>query len=175
MILAGTGSRSLEIASFEHKKFVLNYCIAAITEMQPDVIMSGMAEGFDHCLAVAAMHCDKPLFAAVPNETYGNYYWRDHSVTGRNQATKFVELLTYAANTRENGGGVAYVTGKKLYVDGLHANFVRNKFMVDRADHFLVYNPLSKGTAHCYDLIQKAGKDFTLVPYEVQAGDYNND
>lgn len=157
-IVAGTGSRSLQIEGPTHKNYIFEEVKFKLSELQirhgSDLtVMSGMAEGFDKALAVAAMKMGIRLWAAVPNTGYGSYYWGSKSLTGSNRLWEFDMILEYAEI-------VTYVCGQDLYRDGVHANFVRNTFMVSLAAQFLVYNPSSRGTAHCVREIRHAE-----VPY----------
>jgi hypothetical protein len=73
----------------------------------------------------------------------------------------FQDLAGYA----HRSGGVHYVCGKDIYVNGKHSNFVRNEWMADRADVVWVYNPTSRGTAQCYNYCRTNGiKTFIINP-----------
>ena len=113
------------------------------------IVMSGMAEGFDHLLAVTALKLNIPLWCAVPNRGYGQHYWRKNSLTCRDQYAEFCRLIDAAYR-------VTYVCSD-LYVNGQHSNFVRNSWMVEQAHEFVVWDPSSRGTAHCVAEISRAG------------------
>jgi hypothetical protein len=117
--------------------------------------MSGMAEGWDEYLARLALELEIPFIAVVPTESYGDYYWGQKSVTGTDRRREFKDLLEQAEQ-------VTWVC-PSLYVAGVHANFVRNQYMVDQADQFLVWNPQSRGTADCVRRIARAHKPSTVV------------
>jgi hypothetical protein len=131
------------------------------------VVMSGMSEGWDECLARAALKLKVRLWCSVPNRGYGDWYWRDHSQLGRNRLPEFNDILSQAWK-------VTYVMEqihgtKALKHEGLHANFWRNIHLVENADDFAVLGPVKpkSGTAHCVETIRAAGKwrdDMVLGP-----------
>lgn len=163
-ILAGTGSRQLQLASLADKRSIFAKTIDAIQSYKDANglvrIMSGGAEGFDSCLARAAMHLELPLILALPNKSYGSYYFGKNSVTKTNRLDKFREMVDYASE-------VVYISdffpGQGVKPDGRHLNFRRNDFMVAEADHMLVYDSKSPGTKDCFTTIKKTGRPFTLI------------
>lgn len=169
-VLAGTGSRSLQSADNALKRAALHAIKARLVDLHAEhgtnlVVMSGMAEGFDKALAVAALHWKIRLWCAIPNRGYGAYYWGRASLTGEDRLAEFDSILARADR-------VTYVAEdihrtRELKWGGKHANFWRNDFMVAEADDFVVWNPESKGTAHCVAAIKRAGKwrdDMVLSP-----------
>ena len=164
-VIAGTGSRSLVLDEEKMEK-VEDYLIDLLTQAKAKhgnnlVVISGMAEGFDEALARAAMCVGVTLIAAIPNKGYSAYYWRDNSQLKIDRMNTFQDLAGYA----HRSGGVHYVCGKNIYVNGKHSNFVRNEWMADRADVVWVYNPTSRGTAQCYNYCRTNGiKTFIINP-----------
>ena len=164
-VIAGTGSRSLILDEGKMNK-VQEYLIDLLTQAKAKhgnnlVVISGMAEGFDEALARAAMCVGVTLIAAIPNKGYSAYYWRDNSQLKIDRMDTFQDLAGYA----HRSGGVHYVCGKNIYVNGKHSNFVRNEWMADRADVVWVYNPTSRGTAQCYNYCRTNGiKTFIINP-----------
>jgi hypothetical protein len=168
-VLAGTGSRGLRTASPEvraHAATQVNNRLGKAFAERGDylIVMSGMAEGFDHLLAAIALKLGIPLWCAIPNKGYGHHYWHRNSVTGSSQFAEWCRILDSAHR-------VTYVMEdvhgtSELYLNGLHSNFVRNAWMVEQADDFLVWDPSSKGTAHCVKAIRGAGKwrDDMILP-----------
>lgn len=159
-VLAGTGSRSLRsegpAARSAAASLVENLVRLRRAERGDElIVMSGMAEGFDHLLAVTALKLGIPLWCAIPNKGYGRHYWRDNSVTGRDQFAEFCRIVDAAYRVTYVADGV--------YVDGIHANFVRNDWMVDQATEFVVWDPTSRGTAHCLKAIRRAGLPYTVL------------
>lgn len=155
--LAGTGSRSLALATPELKRSVWNELIAELEHWtRPNYIMSGGAEGFDHALALAAHHLNIPYILALPNRGYLNYYWTRNSVTKSDRSDAAQAML-------DNAYKVEYVCNS-LYTNGVHSNFIRNQFMVDNANTFVVYQPSSRGTADCVRRIKAASKPYVVLP-----------
>ena len=165
-VIAGTGSRNLRLDDnkFNLVKAKLTELLSAAKEKHGDnlLVLSGMAEGFDEALAEAAMAANVKLQAAIPNRSFGQYYWRDNSQTKANRYAKFVELCQYAKST----GGIVYVCGCSQEAtgcnhiktsDGQYMTMYRNLWMVDRATRVWVYNPVTSGTKHCYEYAKKVG------------------
>lgn len=168
-VVAGTGSRSLRTADRSVQVAAQSCLNARIDQLHAEhsdhlVLMSGMAEGWDELIAVTALARGIRLWAAVPNRGYGRWYWGQKSATKTNRLARFDEILSQAWR-------VTYVMEdvfgtSSLHLDGRHANFVRNDWMVSGrgpwagADDFLVLGPVKprSGTADCVETIKKAGK-----------------
>lgn len=158
MIISGTGSRQL-ITNEIQSKIIYSLLLNEIKKLEKvTMIISGMAEGFDELLANAAVELNLPLTCAIPNREYLDYYWRKNSVTGYDRYRYAEKLCRYA----ESNGVIKYIC-KNLYVDGIHANFVRNNWMVENCEFMFVYNPVSRGTKHCYEYIQKIGRKHKII------------
>ena len=165
-VVAGTGSRNLQTASVEDKKAAHGIVTAELNRLRDKygddlIIMSGMAEGFDKLLAIVAIELGIKLWCVIPNKGYGSYYWGQKSLTGKNQLKQFNELV----NKAEHVTYVDKVTPgmQGLYRDGKHVNFIRNEFMVFSAHAFLIWDPSTRGTAHCFAEIRKAGKPYKIL------------
>src|SRR5690606_5647792 len=125
------------------------------------VVMSGMAEGFDKCLAIAALNMGIRLWCAIPNKGYSDYYWKRHSLTGEDQSGTFFDIIRKAwriTYVMEEVHNVSAIT-----LNGKHSNFWRNDFMVEKADEFLVYDIPTPGTQQCFKTIKASGKPFTVI------------
>ncbi len=123
-------------------------------------IISGMAEGWDEALAKAAIAESIPFTAAIPNHGYAEHYWGKASLLGRNRISEFNAILEKAAE-------VVYVCDWVYHpVTGEHANFVRNRWMVNKATHALVYDPSSSGTRHGVAELKKAQVPFDVFPFQ---------
>lgn len=164
MIIAGTGPRKLILAGLERCQYVLGQVKEELLAHSDVQVMSGMAEGFDECVAAAAVQLDLPLHAVIPNYGYGQFYWGRNSQLKVDRYHLFEEYVAYAA---ENGS-VTYViedvyntTG--VYANGKHSNFLRNEVMVERADRFVALDENSKGTKHCIAAIEAAGKPLVRI------------
>lgn len=160
-VVAGTGSRSLQTASRETKlqaQAIVETEVKRLKEKYGDklVIMSGMAEGFDKLLALTALKYEVKLWCAIPNHGYANYYWARNSLTGQDMMEEFKAIIAKAWT-------VTFVCGNQVYVNGRHSNFVRNDYMVEKADAFLVWDPSTSGTAQCFKSIKAAKKPYKVL------------
>ena len=155
----GTGSRSMIMHpdAREHYEYLRHIILAARDADDELVLISGMAEGFDEAIAKIGMREGIPYIACVPNPTYGNYYWRDHSVTGRNRIETFRELMSHAQD-------IIFVCNS-IYQNGEHSNFVRNQYMVDICDMAYVYKPQSSGTRDAVRRLDRAEKPYFILPF----------
>lgn len=169
MLVCATGSRSLITKHPNYCKLIFERTVNQLQELGATEVMSGMAEGFDECIAKAAVRLGLPLHAVVPNYGYGRYYWGRNSLLGRDRFDLFMSYLTYAS---ENGS-VEYViedvhntTG--IYVGGVHSNFLRNDRMVERVaaekGKFIFFDNGSRGTRHCLEAVERAGLDAVEIP-----------
>ena len=170
-IVAGTGPRRLQVADRETCARAVEAVTEAVAGLKQRhggalVVMSGMAEGFDSLLAWAALRAGVRLWCAVPNRGYGAYYWGRYSLTGTDRTAEFTRYL-HAAWRR------TFVTedvygGDVRNLNGVHSNLARNVWMVEQADEFLVWDPISRGTARCLAGIQKAGKPYRILSDQQQ-------
>lgn len=140
MKVMGTGSRQMVVDPNRVKMYEkLRTMVLAMRDIDPElVLISGLAEGFDEAIAKIGMREGIPYIAAIPNPTYGNYYWRDHSLTKRNRLATFRELV---ANSEE-----AVFVCDSVYQYGIHSNFIRNDWMIKECDFALCYDAGSSGT-----------------------------
>lgn len=164
-VVAGTGSRSLRVAERGIQVEAMRLCTGAVDTLREEhgdrlVVMSGAAEGWDELLARVALRLGVRLWLALPNRGYLGHYWGRASLLERDRTTEAQDLVAQAWRTTHVMEDVHGTTELKL--NGKHANFWRNDFMVDTADRFLVWDPSSKGTAHCLAQIKRAA-----LPYEV--------
>jgi len=153
--IAGTGSRQLVLDSNKHIE-VRNQLVDLLVQAKLEhgdslIVISGMAEGFDEALALAAIQANVPFIAAIPNKTYIDYYWGKASMLERDRTSEAQDILSKAKE-------IVYVCSNVYGPDGRHANFHRNEWMVDLADVVWVYNPITRGTAQCYAYATKANK-----------------
>ena len=150
-IVFGTGTRSLQVADGKEKyralDLVKEYLQALIDAGEDVVVISGMAEGFDTCVAVAAIELDLHWRAYIPNRGYGRYYWGEHSLTGKNRFEVFNGIVAQADEIIYTDEALG-VPGS-LYKNRLHMNFHRNHMMVDDGDEGLAWDVTSRGTAEC--------------------------
>jgi hypothetical protein len=171
-VLAGTGSRSLRTAPREIQVEAMEQCMGRVAQRVIEhgsrlVVMSGGAEGFDELLARVAMRLSVRLWLALPNRGYVAHYWGRASLLKRDRLAEWAEIAAYAEKTTYVMERVAGVD--KITHEGLHANFWRNRFLVEQADDFVVLGPVKpkSGTEHCVKAIKQAGKwreDMVLGP-----------
>lgn len=151
MIISGTGSRQLAVADVALKHSVWRWTLDNLAHLKPDRVISGGAEGFDHCLAMAALRLGIPFHLYIPEPGYGDYYWRRNSVTGQDRLAVFYKMV-------EQAEALFYSCSHPLPKG--KQNFIRNQHLVEAADKFLVYDSSSSGTRHCVSLLTENG-----VPY----------
>ncbi len=162
--ICGTGSRNLAVAKPEVRRNVYDWVVSWLDELaaSDDVrVISGMAEGFDECLAVAASRMGLRWEAALPNPTFGPHYWGRASVTGRNRSGAFRGLVKGAARRHFVSQSV-YIylpTGERV-----HSNFARNTWMLERSDVVLAYPTGSPGTRHGLEEAERLEKIVKVYP-----------
>lgn len=160
MKIMGTGSRSM--VTHKDRVAIYNNLEAEVLKLQqkhPNLqLISGMAEGWDEAVAKVALRNNIPYSVYLPNNGYGKYYWGEHSFLGVDRMHTFNELVL--------GATERIVVCKSLYVDGVHANFVRNQAMVDACDGALVFDALSSGTKDAVTRLIKAGKPYKVYPFK---------
>lgn len=166
-IIAGSGTRKLQQASAEIKKGVLAELTEILANAKEEhgeelMVMSGMAEGFDKALALVALHLEIPLWAVIPTKSYGKWYWGSHSLTGEDRIHEFDSYIGMSTKVTYVMEDIHNVTSG-LWLNGKHANFIRNDYMVEKADFFLVYDPSTPGTGNALASIKKAKKPFVLL------------
>jgi len=158
--IAGTGSRQLVLNSNKHiavRNQLVNLLAQAKVEHGDSLtVISGMAEGFDEALALAAIQANVPFIAAVPNKTYIQHYWGRASMLERDRTPEAQDILSKAQE-------IVYVCPSVYGSDGRHSNFHRNEWMVDHADVVWVYNPTTRGTAQCYAYATKVNKPTVII------------
>lgn len=171
-VVAGTGPRRLQLASLPVKRAAVDAVAGRLSEVEAAVegrlvVMSGMAEGFDACVALTTLRAGLRLWCAVPNRGYGAYYWGEHSVTGRDRRAEFDDILDRAWKVTYVMEDVHGRLGLRL--DGEHANYVRNRWMVAQANEFVVWDPTTPGTEHCLAAVRAAGLPYVVLSDRVAA------
>lgn len=159
--IIGSGTRKLILESTEKQLLVFNELVQTIkklysitsTNTMINMIdkfgiigVSGGAEGFDELFLNVLDELCIPNEIHIPNKTYGDYYWKKNSLTGRDRSKTFNYML--------DSHNHIFVC-PSLYVNGEHSNLIRNKNMCIYAYRGIgfVYNPsgASRGTIHCRD------------------------
>jgi uncharacterized phage-like protein YoqJ len=151
VIIAGTGHRPDKLPNrlegyrprAEHR--VRAVAIQALDEHRPDLVISGMALGWDTALALAAVSLDIPFVAAVPFEGQERQ-WPDAA------QQRYRELLTKAL--------VVEYTSLGLYAAWKMQR--RNQWMVEQLtgpDDFVLalWDGSDGGTANCVRYAEKRG------------------
>lgn len=161
LYVMGTGSRSMLTEPNRKDIYAtLERYILTLAENQDITLITGMAEGWDEAIAKVGLRNDIPYMAYLPHPTYGDYYWGRKSLLNKNRMDTFGTLL--------KGASSIVVVSQELYVDGVHANFVRNQWMVNACDLALVYNPKSKGTRDAVAKLTQANKPYEVYPFVKQ-------
>lgn len=158
----GTGSRSMR--THPQAQQIWEHLVAYVEmlrEQHPNIVLiSGMAEGWDEAIARTAIRLDIPFIAALPNSTYGEYYWGTKSVLQQNRLPIFQQLVQAAQEV--------VIVCDRIVVNGTHSNFIRNQWMVTHCDHALVYEPTSSGTRDAVGRLRQAGKSYDTYPFQLQ-------
>lgn len=164
-VIAGTGSRSLTLANDDTRQKALSDLVALLGERGATRVYSGGAEGWDAALAQAAWLASIPYTLYLPNKGYIDYYWGKTSVTGRDRRKAAATML-------ERADEVVYVCAS-LYGDHphkegekLHANFVRNHFLLCDANLGVVYDAASAGTRHGVGELKQHDVPYVIWTYE---------
>lgn len=144
MILAGTGHRPAKLGGYgEHiKKRLIQVAESNVRKLKPDLIISGMAQGWDMALAHAAIACKIPFLAYVPFKDQ-EYLWPVRS------QLEYKDLLTKAKNVVEvcEPGYAPWKMQK------------RNEAMVNACDEVLaLWDGSSGGTGNCIRYAKSKGK-----------------
>jgi uncharacterized phage-like protein YoqJ len=135
IILAGTGHRPDKLGGYNQAVWDRVYKLAydELKRIRPDVVISGMALGWDQCLAQAAIDHKIPMHAYVPFEGQEKAWLRESQ-------TRYWALRRAA-------------TQVKIVCEGDYASWKmgkRNQAMVNDCTHVLaLWNGSSGGTANC--------------------------
>lgn len=131
MILFGTGHRPEDS---EPEAVVRRKIRNALEELQPTIVITGMASGFDLWLGLEALDYGAGLWAAKP--------WAGHSPR-RGEESQYARIIEGASKVIEVTNRVPY-PGPWVYP-------VRNHWMVDNANYGLAYwnGKKSGGTYEC--------------------------
>jgi uncharacterized phage-like protein YoqJ len=128
------------------------FALASICSAEPDLIITGMAVGWDQAVAAGAARLGIPFIAAVPFPGQADP-WPDRA------RRHYEDLLTQAAEVVEVTSERPY--SQKLVTKAMHT---RNQFIVDRANQILaLYNGGGGGTGHCIKRAQIAKVPVTNV------------
>jgi uncharacterized phage-like protein YoqJ len=134
-IIAGTGHRPNKLGGYSDKVFyrLVDLAKASLAQYKPDIVISGMALGWDQALAEAATRLKIPFIAAVPFIGQENSWPEDSQ-------DYYMELLDQASEiiTVSDGG----YHPRKMQL--------RNIWMVDRSEKILaLWDGSRGGTFNC--------------------------
>lgn len=144
MIVTGTGHRPNKLGGYSAKAFkkLVNLASEILVELKPNMVISGMALGWDQALATAAILNNIPFTAAIPFQGQQNA-WPDKS------RVIFSKLLEKASKQVVicKGNYAAWKMQK------------RNEWMVDNSDIVIaLWDGSSGGTANCISYANKIKK-----------------
>lgn len=150
MIYAGTGHRPPRLGlnySLKHRELLTDFLTRELLSIRPSKIISGMAQGFDQCLAEAALNLNIPFIAAVPFHGHPDKWPKDSKEL-------YYNLLNQAEEVR--------------ILSDLYSNSAftkRDRFMIDNADSVIaMYDGVSLGgTAYTVDYALKQKKNVINV------------
>lgn len=139
MILAGTGHRPDRLGGYgkEVRTHLKKFLKVELQELQPKLVIQGMALGFDQALGWACVELEIPLVAAIPFKGQENLWPYE-------EQTRYRELLKHAI-------GIHFVCDPGYAAWKMHE---RNKWMVDQLkapeDRMLtIWDGSLGGTANC--------------------------
>lgn len=138
MKLFGTGHRELD-----HPEALLREEIGnTLLEAKPELVIVGMASGFDLILGDVAREMRVPYVCVRP--------WRGHEPR-RNDENLYLGVWNFASETYDTSDSDDY--------PGPHVYQMRNAMMVDMATHGLAYfSGKAGGTANCIQYAHNKNK-----------------
>lgn len=144
MIIAGTGHRPEKLGGYSKQVAdrLTDLAVAAIKQLKPSLVISGMALGWDTALAKAAIETKTWLLAAIPFKGQESK-WPEQS---KMEYCKLIERAHKAIVLF--GEGYSPIKMQK-----------RNEWMVDEADMILaLWDGSSGGTSNCIEYANRVGK-----------------
>ena len=147
MIIAATGHRPNRLGGYDDE--VLDKLTVLATEFlvdrRPNKVITGMAQGWDTAIALAAIDLDIPLLTALPFEGQEKRW-------GQRDQNRYHSILEKAAE-------VVVVTS---HIPSTYAFHRRNIWMVDHCDLLVALwdgeGGDASGTAQCVNYAWKVGK-----------------
>lgn len=135
MNICGTGHRPKKLGGYSDRahRRLIDLAAAALERYDPDMVISGMALGWDQALAAACIKLRIPFTAAVPFPNQ-EFFWTEES------KAYYWDLMGHAYSVQ--------IVSKGPYSPRLMQ--VRNEWMVDHADMVLaLWSGSSGGTRNC--------------------------
>lgn len=147
VIIAGTGHRPDKLGGYNMKAtmWLHRVATAAVLTAKPDIIISGMAQGWDMALAQCAINMKIPLWAYIP-------FVGQEQVWPQATRLYYLELLRRAEKV--------VVCSEGGYTKA--AMHVRNRRMVNDCDALLaLWDGSDGGTANCISYASFIGRPYT--------------
>ena len=144
IIIAGTGHRPNKLGGYGDvaEERLSQFALTELRALQPDVLISGMALGWDQAIANAALTLGIPLHCYVPFEGHPNL-WPPRS------QRRYARILSRAALVRVCSPG-GFMPTKMQF---------RNRCMVDDCTMLLaLWNGSDGGTANCVAYARSVGR-----------------
>lgn len=146
MILAATGHRPNKLGGYAPHimRATRAYALACLYETKPDVVFTGMAQGWDTAMADAALTLGIPFVACIPFKGQEDY-WQP------NDRRLYKALIAEAEDVE------VICKRKPARQDHIvNAFHNRNELMVDSCDLLLaLWDGTESGTAHCVRYAEK--------------------
>lgn len=155
MIVAATGHRPDKLGGYSNSAFVrlMNLAAEYLVQLEGCTAISGMALGWDQAFAAAAVMLSRPFIAAIP-------FAGQESRWPEDSQARYRALLKQAQR--------AEVVSPGGYSP--HKMQVRNRWMVDHADHVLaLWDGSAGGTRNCVEYALNKGTPVTNLYSEWKA------
>lgn len=143
-IIAGTGHRPDKLGGYNNEAFLrlVKVCEEYLKEEKPELVISGVALGFDMALFQAAVNLDIPVLAAVPFEGQESR-WSD-------------KVKKYYFNLLSKAKEVVYVCDAGYAAWKMQK---RNEYMVNACDKIVAcWDGSQGGTGNCVKYASDEGK-----------------
>jgi uncharacterized phage-like protein YoqJ len=155
MIYAVTGHRLPKLGGYhpDARRRVLGFALEVIetlrqSEQPPDLIITGMALGWDMAVAKAAFIKGVPYVAAVP-------FWGQEKRWTVSDRLRYQVMLDHASEVVVVDGSRSAGMQDLDSAQIVARMYARNAYMVDRAEHLLaLWDGSPGGTAHCVGYAQ---------------------
>lgn len=144
MVIAGTGHRPNKIGGYSAENFLKLTSLAEKTliELKPNIVISGMALGWDQALAQAAINLEITFVAAIP-------CFNQEKMWSQEFKNKYSAMINHPLCTKH------YVSNMDYTPDCMQK---RNEWMVDNCNILLaLWDKTPGGTKNCVDYAEKKG------------------
>lgn len=144
VVISGTGHRPDKLGGYGKTAFDKLVTIAKnfLIEENPDIVISGMALGWDQALAIAAIQLNIPFIAAVPFKGQESMWPRESQ-----EFYRYILNRAHKVEVTSTGG----YSPEKMQI--------RNKWMVDNSTKIAaMFNGSRGGTYNCIKYAEQVGK-----------------